>query len=268
MPAMPRMAKATFTVLIVFAALSASALLAQEGSATGELVRSGDVPYVETNNLRRTPPAELVDAHLSDDARLTLTDETDLSDDASSAAPETLSISPRDDGPTTEKTSKSQPRPLKARNGSGKRSSTQAVLSNPTESLITMGGSLCVVLTLFFGLAWLTRRGLPKGHGKLPGEVIEVLGKTPLAKGQELQLIRVGARLVLICVTSSGSETLTEIVDRTEVDRLSTICRTNSPSSMTAAFNQVLTGVGREPASGFTGSSRTSADRRGGRSHA
>jgi flagellar biogenesis protein FliO len=254
--------------LIALAALSANTLRAQDGSATGELVRSGDVPYVETNSLRRTPPAELVDAHLSDDARLSLSNDAHLSDDTASAAPETFSISSGDEETPLEKSSKSQPRPLKARGRSGKSSPASSVLSNPTESLITMGGSLCVVLTLFFGLAWLTRRGLPKGHGKLPGEVIEVLGKTPLVKGQELQLIRVGARLVLICVTPSGSETLTEIVDRTEVDRLSTICRTNSPSSMTAAFNQVLTGVGREPTSGFTGSSRTSADRRGGRTHA
>jgi flagellar biogenesis protein FliO len=273
------MAHSILTALIALAALSAPALLAQEGSATGELVRSGDVPYADNNALRRTPPAELADAHLEDDARLSHSDDAPLSAEApgtlsdgtpsDNPAPETFSIASAHDEPLPAKGSKPLPRQLKTRSrSSGKQSAADSVLSNPTESLITMGGSLCVVLTLFFGLAWLTRRGLPKGHGKLPGEVIEVLGKTPLVKGQELQLIRVGARLVLICVTPNGSETLTEIVDRTEVDRLSTICRTHSPSSMTAAFNQVLTGVGREPASGFTGSTRTSADRRGGRTHA
>jgi flagellar biogenesis protein FliO len=123
------------------------------------------------------------------------------------------------------------------------------------------------VLTLFFGLAWLTRRGQPKNLGKLPGEVIEVHGKAPLIKGQELQLVRVGAKLLLLCVTPTGCETLTEITNHDEVDRLATICRSSGPSSMTAAFNQVLTGIGREPAAGFAGSARTSNTARG-RAHA
>lgn len=248
------MARPILLLLVAMAALSAAALRAQEGSATGELVRSGDVPYDETNRLRRTAPPELMEARLADDAP--------------AEPPATLSISAEESAPLPSKSNASQPRRLAARGKSGKPSATRSTLNNPTESLITMGGSLCVVLSLFFGLAWLTRRGMPKGLGKLPGEVIEVLGKVPLVKGQELQLVRVGAKLLLICVTPSGCETLTEIVDRSEVDRLSTICRTNGPSSMTAAFNQVLTGVGREPASGFAGSARTSTDRRGGRSHA
>jgi flagellar biogenesis protein FliO len=238
-------------------------LCAQEGSATGELVRSGDVHYEEANSLRRTPPAELPQAHLSDDEPAVTSETFSLSSE-----PETFSLSSDEEQAPVPTNTESQPRKLAARGNAGKSTPGRVTLSNPTDSLITMGGSLCVVLTLFFGLAWLTRRGMPKGMGKLPGEVIEVLGKTPLVKGQELQLIRVGARLVLICVTPTGSETLTEIVDRTEVDRLSAICRTNSPSSMTAAFNQVLTVAGREPASGFAGNSRTSSERRGGRSYA
>jgi flagellar biogenesis protein FliO len=157
-------------------------------------------------------------------------------------------------------------RPLAAKK-SDKTATAKSSLSKPIDSLITIGGSLCVVLSLFFGLAWLTRRGMPKPLGKLPGEVIEVLGKRPLVKGQELQLVRVGAKLLLICVTPNGCETLTEITDQSEVDRLASICRSSGPTSMTAAFNQVLAGVGREPAAGFTGNVRTPGQR-GGRVHA
>jgi flagellar biogenesis protein FliO len=250
-----------FFIAALLAVLLPGGLLGEEGSAAGELVRSGGVAYEEANSLRNTAPAELPHAHLSDDIQTETPETYSLSSE-----PETFNLS--------SEAGEEEPRPLKsatparklaARGSSEKKSPGITSLSNPTESLITMGGSLCVVLTLFFGLAWLTRRGLPKGTGKLPGEVVEVLGKAPLVKGQELQLIRVGQRLVLICVTAHGAETLTEIVERTEVDRLSAICRSNSPSSMTAAFNQVLTGVGREPASGFAGNSRTSAERRGGR---
>jgi flagellar biogenesis protein FliO len=259
---------ATRLIIACFAltVLSAAVLPAQEGSATGELVRSGDVPYVESNALRRSPPAELPQAHLSDDPEPVAAEPETFS---LSSEPETFSLSSDEEETPQPLKKNSPPRKLATRDSSSKKASKSvAMLSNPTESLITMGWSLCVVLTLFFGLAWLTRRGLPKGMGKLPGEVIEVLGKAPLVKGQELQLIRVGSRLVLICVTPHGAETLTEIVERTEVDRISAICRSNSPASMTAAFNQVLTGVGREPASGFAGNSRTSSERRGGRGYA
>jgi len=255
------MANKVFIAALVMALLPA-ALRAQEGSAAGELIRSGNVPNSEANTLRRSPPAELAEAHLSDNTPAETPETFSLSSE-----PETFSLSSEDDPSPRPLKAESQPRKLAPRGKSSKSPAGGVTLSNPTESLITMGGSLCVVLTLFFGLAWLTRRGLPKGTGKLPGEVVEVLGKAPLVKGQELQLIRVGQRLVLICVTAHGSETLTEIVERTEVDRLSAICRSNNPSSMTAAFNQVLTGVGREPASGFAGNSRTS-ERRGGRSYA
>lgn len=254
------MASQVLIAAVVLVGLSPALLWAQEGSAAGELVRSGGVAYEEANTLRDAAPAELPHAHLSDDIETPAPETFNLSSE-----PETFSLS-SEDGAEEAKPLKSasSTRKLAAR-GSEKKTKGITSLSNPTESLITMGGSLCVVLTLFFGLAWLTRRGLPKGTGKLPGEVVEVLGKAPLVKGQELQLIRVGQRLVLICVTAHGAETLTEIVERTEVDRLSAICRSNSPSSMTAAFNQVLTGVGREPASGFAGNSRTSSERRGGR---
>jgi flagellar biogenesis protein FliO len=161
-----------------------------------------------------------------------------------------------------------KPLPLAARSKSGKSAGRSATLTKPTESLITVGGSLCVVLSLFFGVAWLTRRGGTKHVTKLPGEVIEVLGKAPLVKGQDMQLVRIGAKLLLICVTPHGCETLTEITDDREVEHLSAICRRNNPNSVTAAFNQVLANMGREPASGFSGDARTSNDRRGVRYHA
>jgi flagellar biogenesis protein FliO len=158
--------------------------------------------------------------------------------------------------------------PLAAKGRGERASEGTSALKKPSESLITVGGSLCVVLSLFFGVAWLARRGTPHAAGRLPGEVIEVLGRSPLVKGQDLQLVRIGGKLLLIGVTPSGCETLTEITEAAEVDRLAAICRRNNPNSISAAFNQVLAGMGREPASGFAGTPRTSADRserRGGR---
>jgi flagellar biogenesis protein FliO len=132
---------------------------------------------------------------------------------------------------------------------------------SPTQSLATVGGSLAVVLALFFGLAWVTRRGMPARIAKLPGEVIEVLGKAPFTKGQELQMVRIGSKLLLLCVTPHSCETLTEINDPDEVDRLSAVCRKNSPTGMSATFDQMLHTMGREPARGFAEDPRITAAR-------
>ena len=43
-------------------------------------------------------------------------------------------------------------------------------------SLITVGGSLALVLGIFFVAAWMFRRSLPAGAMSLPNEVVEVLG--------------------------------------------------------------------------------------------
>jgi len=231
------MARTVPLLLIVLALVLPTALLgAQDRGVSGELVRNGALreATVSSGSEELSPPQGA---------------ETKAASTGSS--------------PATQK-----PIPLAARKSSEEKSGTRTALTRPAESLITVGGSMCVVLSLFFGLAWLTRRGMPRGIGKLPGEVIEVLGKSPLVKGQELQLVRVGARLLLICVTPGGCETLTEITDDAEVDRLSAICRAHSSTSVTAAFNQVLSGVGREPAAGFAGDARTRSQRREGRIHA
>ena len=139
--------------------------------------------------------------------------------------------------------------------------------ASPVQSLTTVGGSLALVLGLFFALAWVTRRGMPPRIAKLPGEVIEVMGKAALSKGQELQLVRIGTKLLLLCVTPHSSETLTEINDPEEVDRLSAVCRRNSPQGVSATFDQMLSSMGREPARGFADDPRTTTPR-GGRRYA
>lgn len=234
-------------LLLLLLALTASQLaLADDASKPGELLRGGGIVQ-EAQPLRPPAAKELVPPIRDFGPPSGVKEE-----------PKPVPMPP----PAKEL----KPRRLEARSSTDKKSAAKASLTKSTDSLITVGGSLCVVLTLFFGLAWITRRGQPKTLGKLPGEVIEVLGKAPLIKGQDLQLVRVGAKLLLLCVTPNGCETLTEITNPDEVDRLAAICRSSGPSSMTAAFNQVLTGIGREPAAGFAGSARTNSTR--GRAHA
>jgi len=107
-------------------------------------------------------------------------------------------------------------------------------------SVVTAGGSLAMVLGVFFLTAWAMRRARPAGMSMLPGEVFEVLGRAPMANRQQVHLLRCGSKLLLVCVTPTGTETLTEIVDPIEVDRLAGLCRQTHSGSTTEAFRQVL----------------------------
>ncbi len=107
-------------------------------------------------------------------------------------------------------------------------------------SLITAGSSLAVVLGLFFVFAWVMRRTTPGGLTLLPSEVVEILGRAPLASRQQVHLLRLGNKLLLVSVTQAGVETLSEVTDPEEVDRLAGICRQTQSGSSTEAFRQVF----------------------------
>ena len=100
--------------------------------------------------------------------------------------------------------------------------------------------SLAVVLGLLVALVWISKRTGPKKDATLPGEILETLGRAPLAGRQEMQLVRVGNKLLLLSVTATSAETLTEITDPVEIDRLAGICQQNRSDSITASFREIL----------------------------
>ncbi len=116
---------------------------------------------------------------------------------------------------------------------------TSAKLSN-LPSLATTGSALAIVLGLFFVFAWAMRRTNPGRSGVLPADIVEVLGRVPLAARQQMYLIRCGKKLVLVHVCPEGVEPLTEINEPEEVDRLLGLCRQTQSNSATAAFRQVF----------------------------
>jgi flagellar biogenesis protein FliO len=93
------------------------------------------------------------------------------------------------------------------------------------QTLLQVGGSLAVVLGIFFLVVWVLRRTSPGGLGTLPAGAFEVLGRAALANRQQVHLLRCGNKLLLVSVTATGAQTLTEITDPAEVDRLSELCR-------------------------------------------
>jgi flagellar biogenesis protein FliO len=123
---------------------------------------------------------------------------------------------------------------------SGRTGETGVARAGSLTSLVTVASSLGVVLGLFLVVAWAMRRTVPGGSVVLPTEVVEVLGRAALAGKAQVHLVRCGSKLLLVSLSPTGVETLTEITDPDEVTRLAGLCRQAQPGSTTAAFRQVL----------------------------
>jgi len=117
--------------------------------------------------------------------------------------------------------------------------------SGDASTLVTVGGSLTLVLGLFLLVTWALRRNAPAGSALLPREVVEMLGRAPLPGRQQMHLVRLGSKLLLLNVTPNGAETLSEVTDPIEVDRLIGFCHQRAPHSSTAAFHSVLEELSR-----------------------
>ncbi len=168
----------------------------------------------------------------------------------------------QDEGVASSPRSSDQPIALAPPSGRLQQNSKQPDKRTPSGSLVTVFSSLAVVVGLFLLVAWFARRVNPKATAMLPKEVIELMGRAPLSGRQQMHLVRLGNKLLLLSVTPNGAETLTEITDRDEVDRLCGICQQNQPGSISATFRQVLSQLSNEPAPpGFLGDGAATARR-------
>ena len=93
-------------------------------------------------------------------------------------------------------------------------------------SAIKTGATLTLVISLFLLVVFLWR--LKPGSTRATrsrNDVLTVLGKVPFVHGQQLQLIRLGMRLLLVASSQRGSQTLAEITDPEEVLRIESAFR-------------------------------------------
>jgi flagellar biogenesis protein FliO len=128
-------------------------------------------------------------------------------------------------------------------------------------SLGTAGTGLVLVIGLFLLCASLMRRGGPSPTTPLPRDAVAVLGRIPLTPKQFAHLLQVGNKLVLVSITGERTDTITEVTDPVEVDRLLSLCMKGGKQSSTAEFNRVLHQLSREPAQGFLGRDAASSRR-------
>lgn len=119
--------------------------------------------------------------------------------------------------------------------------------SRGVPSIASVLGSLAVVLGLLMLVAWMFKRSMPKSTSSLPPGVVEVLGRAALAPRNYVHLVRVGNKLLLVSVTPAGAETLTEITDPLEVDRLAGMCMQGQPNSSSQAFRQMFQQFSQQP---------------------
>ena len=181
-------------------------------------------------NEYRRPPTESVDGQLAQAFKSTESEHNTVGTIANDRAAKSV----RATDPTLD-----LPLPPPSRS-IGKPTSTAKNRSRSNSALMTVVLSLLIVLSAFFGVVWLTQRGAAKTAATLPAEVVDVLGRIALAPRQQLQLIRVGRKIVLICITQSSTTTLTEITDDEEVARISGICASQHPGRVTQTFRDVL----------------------------
>jgi flagellar biogenesis protein FliO len=123
--------------------------------------------------------------------------------------------------------------------GSRRITGFSVVRTTLTALAVTVGALLLLTLLL--------RRTLPAALRNLPPEVFEVLGRAQLAERQHVHLVRFGQRLLLVAVGPSGADTLSEINQLEEVQRLTAICAQRNPSSSTSSFRQIFDQFSREP---------------------
>jgi flagellar biogenesis protein FliO len=107
-------------------------------------------------------------------------------------------------------------------------------------NLGTMLLSLGVVLLLFLATMWLLRKTMPGTKNQLGRGVVELLGTTPMGQRQSLQVIRFGNKILLVAMGPSGCDTLTEITDPFEVDRLAGLCQQQQANSISGNFRDLF----------------------------
>ena len=81
-------------------------------------------------------------------------------------------------------------------------------------------GALAIVIGLIFVLRWVGRSVFPAVSGKGASRAIEVLSRSPLSPKQQVLLLRVGRRLVVVGDTGGQMNPLCEISDPDEVAAL------------------------------------------------
>ena len=106
-----------------------------------------------------------------------------------------------------------------------------------------MLGSLAVIVGGYLALVVVLRKFGGGGRQGIPSEVVSVLGNLPYGHKQNLRLVRLGSKLVLLMNGPAGTHPIGEITDPGEVEYLASLCqgkRTVRPAAPSTNFRQAV----------------------------
>ncbi len=101
--------------------------------------------------------------------------------------------------------------------------------------MTTVASSLTIVIGLFMGFVWLSRRAVGTKAGTVSPQVIQTLGRHSLNARQEVQLLRFGSKLLAVAVSPQATTTLAEITDPDEVQQITERCLANESQPTSAS---------------------------------
>jgi flagellar biogenesis protein FliO len=114
--------------------------------------------------------------------------------------------------------------------GAGRGPDGNRTLDPRISEIVRVGWALGAVVALLLVLRVMLRRlGGPLAGGGRPSGVIEVLARYPIARGQQLVLLKMSGRVVLLHQTKTGMTALSEVSDPNEVAAL--LARVESSSA-------------------------------------
>lgn len=116
--------------------------------------------------------------------------------------------------------------------------------SGGARPLITVTSSLAIVLGLFAAVTFLYRRTATASGGMLSGDAFTVLGKAPLGPRQNLTVVRIGPRILVLAIGPGSTTPLAELNDPDEVAQLTALCQSGGSRQ---AFQRTLHELGEEP---------------------
>lgn len=116
----------------------------------------------------------------------------------------------------------------------------QTSASGDSFSFMRVTLALCAVVSLIFFFKWGARRfmvgGVASGHSR----AVHVVSRTLISPRQQLMLVKVGRRLVLVANTGAGMNTICEISDEKEVAELLGQVSSEQGDSVTKAFGSLF----------------------------
>jgi flagellar biogenesis protein FliO len=122
---------------------------------------------------------------------------------------------------------------------------TEKEIGSPKESYSAINtlGSLLFVLTLFGCIAYWMRRGGTRNNQTLSSESWEILGRGNLGAKHNVQLVRLGNRVLLLGYSPNTIQTLVEITDPAEVELMVNSCQTKRSQFNGGLSKKIITAL-------------------------